>query len=99
VLFSLLTAINHLSSLRRATDEVKVSYRFAWGLLAKWEQLLGQPLVILQRGRGANLSPTGEKLLHANVQLLARSTPELDNFATQFKRDFECLLDKAKNLP
>lgn len=96
VLFPLLTAIDHLGSLRRATDEVKVSYRFAWGLLAKWEQLLGKPLVILERGRGANLSPTGEKLLHANVQLLARFTPELDNFATQFKRDFESLLDKEK---
>lgn len=96
VLFPLLSAIHHLGSLKRATDEVKVSYRFAWGLLAKWEQLLGQPLVILERGRGANLSPIGEKLLHANVQLLARFTPELDNFATQFKRDFESLLDKGK---
>lgn len=96
VLFPLLTAIHDLGSLRRATDEVKVSYRFAWGLLAKWEHLLGQPLVILERGRGAYLSPTGQKLLNANVQLLARFTPELDNFATQFKRDFESLLDKGK---
>tara|TARA_R110002049_G_scaffold43198_1_gene127766 strand:+ start:10873 stop:11949 length:1077 start_codon:yes stop_codon:yes gene_type:complete len=96
VLFPLLTAIDDLGSLRRATDEVKVSYRFAWGLLAKWEQLLGQPLVILERGRGANLSPTGEKLLNANLQLLARFTPELDNFATQFKQDFESLLDKEE---
>lgn len=96
VLFPLLTAIYHLGSLRRATDEINVSYRFAWGLLAKWEQLLGMPLVILERGRGATLSPTGEKLLNANVQLLARFTPELNNFATQFKRDFELLLDKGK---
>lgn len=96
ILFPLLTAIYDLGSLRSATDEVKVSYRFAWGLLAKWEQLLGQPLVILERGRGAYLSPTGQSLLNANVQLLARFTPELDNFATQFKRDFELLLDKGK---
>lgn len=96
ILFPLLTAIQDFGSLRRAADEVKVSYRFAWGLLAKWEQSLGQPLVILERGRGANLSQTGKKLLHANVQLLARFTPELDNFATQFKRDFESLLEKGK---
>lgn len=96
VLFLLLSAIHELGSLKRATDKVKVSYRFAWGLLSKWEQLLGQPLVILERGRGANLSPTGEQLLNANIQLLARFTPELDNFATQFKRDFESLLDKGK---
>lgn len=96
LLFPLLTEIQQLGSLKRATDKVNVSYRFAWGLLGKWEQLLGQPLVILERGRGAYLSPTGEKLLHANVQLLARFSPELDNFSTQFKREFETLLDKAK---
>ncbi len=97
VLFPLLTAIHDLGSLKSATDEVKVSYRFAWGLLAKWQEFLGQPLVILERGRGAYLSPTGEKLLNANVQLLAHFTPELENFATQFKQDFELLLDKAKS--
>lgn len=96
VLFSLLSEIQHLGSLKRATDKVNVSYRFAWGLLGKWENLLGQPLVILERGRGAYLSPTGKKLLNANVQLLARFSPELDNFATQFKREFETLLDKER---
>jgi len=96
VLFPLLSTIKDLGSLKGATDELKVSYRFAWGLLAKWEEFLGHPLVILERGRGAYLSPIGERLLNANVQLLAHFTPELDNFATQFKQDFESLLDKGK---
>ena len=96
LLFPLLAAVSQLGSLRHATEKLKVSYRFAWGLLAKWEELLGQPLVILERGRGASLSPAGEKLLNANIQLLARFSPELDNFSTQFKREFETILDKAK---
>lgn len=96
ILFVLLTTIQRLGSLKRATDDIKISYRFAWGLLLKWEQFLGQPLVILERGRGAYLSPIGEKLLNANVQLLAHFTPELENFATQFKQDFESVLDKGK---
>lgn len=97
ILFTLLSEIQELGSLKQATDKVNVSYRFAWGLLGKWEKIFGQPLVILERGRGAYLSPTGDKLLNANVQLLARFTPELDNFSTQFKREFVTLLDKEKS--
>ena len=92
VLFQLLEEIQRLGSLKQATDKAKVSYRFAWGLLAKWEAFLKQPLVILERGRGASLSVIGEKLLHANLQLQARFTPEMDNFATQLKQELESVL-------
>jgi len=95
-LFSLLEAIQQLGSLKKATEKIHVSYRFSWGLLTKWNEYLGQPLVILERGRGATLSPLGEKLLNANVQLNARFSPELDNFASQFSHEFEALLDKDK---
>ena len=92
ILFQLLAEIQQQGSLKQATDKANVSYRFAWGLLTKWEQFLKQPLVILERGRGANLSPIGEKLLNANIQLQARFSPDLDNFATQFKQEFESVL-------
>ena len=92
ILFQLLTEIKQQGSLQKATDNTKVSYRFAWGLLTKWQTFLGLPLVILERGRGASLSPVGEKLLHLNIQLQARFSPDLDNFATQFKRELESLL-------
>ncbi|PHS71648.1 MAG: LysR family transcriptional regulator [Methylophaga sp.] len=97
VLFTLLAAIKQHGSLKRATDIAGVSYRFAWGLLTKWQQLLGQPLVVLERGRGADLSHVGEQLLDANVQLLARFSPDLDNFVTQFNREFEAMLNKANS--
>lgn len=100
VLFKLLAAVQQYGSLKRATDKVNVSYRFAWGLVSKWEKFLKEPLVILERGRGASLSPVGKKLLHANLQLQARFSPDLDNFATQFKQEFESVLisDESSSL-
>ncbi|MTI63395.1 substrate-binding domain-containing protein [Methylophaga sp.] len=94
ILFHLLEAVQTEGSLKKATDRLKVSYRFAWGLVNKWESLLGHPLVILERGRGARLAPAGEKLMHGNRHLSASFSPELDNFATQFKREFEAILNR-----
>ena len=93
ILFRLLAIIQKEGSLKEATLQTKVSYRFAWGLLNKWEALLGKPLVILERGRGARLSAIGEKLLNANQNLLASFSPDLDNYATQIRRQVETLLN------
>ncbi len=95
VLFQLLTAIKQAGSLKKATEDCKVSYRYAWGLLNKWQTVLGQALVILEPGRGAHLSSLGDKLIHADLQLNARFSPQLDNFATQFKREFQSLLSQS----
>jgi molybdate transport repressor ModE-like protein len=93
VLFSLLQAIDELGSLKLATDNVGVSYRFAWGLLNKWQDVLGQPLVKLERGRGANLSQVGQLVLNAKHQLDAKFSPELVNFANHIKQDLSQLLN------
>ncbi len=95
ILFQMLEAIQQEGSLKQATEKLGVSYRFAWGLLNKWEALLGQPLVILERGRGARLAVVGEKLMHANRHLSASFSPELDNFSTELKREFEAILDHS----
>jgi molybdate transport repressor ModE-like protein len=94
LLFEMLEAVQTEGSLRKATMKIEVSYRYAWGLLNKWENLLGQPLVILERGRGARLAPAGEKLMHGQRHLAASFSPELDNFSTQFKREFESLINQ-----
>lgn len=96
VLFQMLEAVQTEGSLKKATDKIGVSYRFAWGLLNKWQDLLGQPLVLLERGRGAKLAPAGEKLMHGNRHLAATFSPELDNFSTQFKRDFESIINRSE---
>lgn len=97
VLFQLLSAIQREGSLQQAIKQADVSYRFAWGLLNKWQKIVGQPLVIMERGRGATLSVVGEKLLTSSQKLTARFAPELDNVATHFKREFETLLSSQSS--
>jgi molybdate transport repressor ModE-like protein len=62
----LLRAVAREGSLYRAVAGLRVSYRHAWGLLGKAERATGQRLVVLERGRGARLSPLAEKLLAAD---------------------------------
>jgi len=67
-LFGLLKNIERFGSLKRASAETGLSYRYAWGLLKKWEGRINAPLVKLERGRsgGAYLTALSEKLLSLN---------------------------------
>ena len=76
-LFALLHTIKERGSLQVAARENGLSYRHAWGLMQKWKKLLGQPLAYLERGRGATLTPIGEKLLWGQRRISARLGPEL----------------------
>ncbi len=64
-LLPLLRAIAESQSLAAAVAHCGVSYRAAWGLLRDYERRLGEPLVLLERGRGASLASAGEKLIAA----------------------------------
>jgi len=66
-LIPLLRAIGAAGSLNQAVANLRLSYRHAWGLLGKAGRVLGQPLVVLQRGRGAHLSPLGQRLVDAEA--------------------------------
>lgn len=65
-LLPLLRAVAKTGSLNQAVAALRMSYRHAWGLLGNVERVLGQSLVVLERGRGAHLSPLAEKLLAAD---------------------------------
>jgi molybdate transport repressor ModE-like protein len=79
-LVPLLIAIRAKASLAAAVADRGVSYRAAWGLLRDYQRKLGAPLVELERGRGARLSPAGERLVaghRAAAQRLERILPSL----------------------
>lgn len=79
-LVPLLRAIRGHATLRAAAAALGVSYRSAWDLLATEGRALGAPLVVMARGRGAKLSPLGERLLSADDAVrreLARLEPQI----------------------
>jgi molybdate transport repressor ModE-like protein len=79
-LMPLLRAIAASASLAAAVAECGISYRAAWGLLRDYRRKLGEPLVLLERGRGASLTPAGERLIGvetAATRRLARILPGL----------------------
>jgi putative molybdopterin biosynthesis protein len=82
-LFRLLRAIHDTGKLTRAVEVVGLSYRHGWDLLAKWTAIFGSELVAMQRGRGAQLTTLGEKLLWAEQRTEASLFPQLENIATE----------------
>jgi molybdate transport repressor ModE-like protein len=79
-LLPLLQAISASASLAAAVVDCGISYRAAWGLLREYQRKLGVPLVLLERGRGASLTPAGATLVavdKAATRRLARILPGL----------------------
>ncbi len=91
-LFGLLRAVHDNGSLRAAAAECEVSYRHAWGLLQKWEQLTGHPLVHLKRGKGAILTLLGEKLIREHQRILSRLAPEFSKLSLQLAMELNAVL-------
>jgi molybdate transport repressor ModE-like protein len=62
-LFALLAALAEPGSLGVAAKAAGMSYRSAWGLLRRCEDMMGAALVIMERGRGSRLSELGESVM------------------------------------
>jgi molybdate transport repressor ModE-like protein len=82
-LFPLLRAVHETGKLTQAVQLVGISYRHGWDLLAKWSGIFGSELVAMERGRGAQLTSLGEKLLWAEQRTEASLFPQLENIATE----------------
>ena len=65
-LLRLLAELAQARSLKDAAQRSGISYRAAWGALGDGARLFGAPLVDMQRGRRARLSPLGRRLVEAD---------------------------------
>ncbi len=85
---ALLKEIDTTSSLKSAADNLKISYRKAWGNIRKAEELLGFKLVDKQRGGkdGGNsqLSPEGRQLLEAYDEFIEDFDKSINKITRKF---------------
>src|SRR5262245_2511425 len=95
MLLGLLEALGQTGKLTVAAQQAGMSYRHAWNLIEKWAGILGAPLVAMERGRGTQLTPLGQKLLWAGKRVQARLTPELDSLASELARALNEALDQG----
>ncbi len=96
-LFRVLFAIHETGSLAGAARKVGMSYRHVWGLMGKWEQIFGQPMVTLHRGKGAELTDFGGKLLWAEQLVQARLGPELESVSVAIERALSQAMETSPN--
>ena len=85
-MLDMLRAIAARGSLSGAIRDVGLSYRHAWGLLGRYENLLGHKLVALERGRGATLTRLGERLAETSAACDRELGPQLYRWAEEFNR-------------
>jgi molybdate transport system regulatory protein len=93
--YRLLQIIKEKGSLKAAADEMKISYRKAWGDLKKAEELLGYKLIARQRGGKdggqSELTEKAIKLLEAYNVLHTRMDDAVENAYEEFRKKTEKL--------
>jgi len=97
-LIELLVHIDEAGTLREACRRMNLSYRYAWGVLREGQRAFGVPLVASRRGRGAVLSPLGEKLVWADRRISARLNPVFDSLASELESEIERALTHAQGI-
>jgi molybdate transport system regulatory protein len=88
--YHLLQKIQEHGSLKKAAEEMGISYRKAWGDIKKAEELIGYQLAERQRGGkdGGNtiLTPKAVKLLEAYDALHTKMDDAVEKAYEEFKR-------------
>lgn len=85
-LFELLRAVREGGSIKMAAQDLGLSYRHVWGQLKRWEEALGQPLVVWTQGQPAQLTPFAERLLWGETRARARLTPHIEALRIELAR-------------
>ncbi|SHG40033.1 substrate-binding domain-containing protein [Massilia sp. CF038] len=84
-LLALLVAVHDTGSIAQAAKAVKLSYRYAWGLLRDAEAMFGSSLLVTDRGRGTALTALAQKLVWADRRIAARLSPTLESLASELE--------------
>jgi molybdate transport repressor ModE-like protein len=88
-IFELLNAVHDSGKLTQAATRLGMSYRHIWNILKKCTDFFGAELVELHKGKGASLTPLGEKLLWAEQLAKARFEPHLSSIASELNLEIQ----------
>ncbi len=92
-LIGLLQAVAAEGSISAAARRLGVSYRHAWGELKRWEQELGEELIVWGKGQSARLTEFATKLMWAERQTQARLAPQISALQADLQRAFAMAFD------
>lgn len=99
-LIELLVAVSAEGSITGAARRLGVSYRHAWGELKRWENELGEELIVWGKGQSARLTVFATKLMWAERQTQARLAPQIASLQADLERTFAMAFDpEAHVLP
>jgi putative molybdopterin biosynthesis protein len=92
-LIDLLQAISTQGSISAGARALGLSYRHVWGELKRWENELGNELIIWEKGQSARLTEFGAKLMWAERQAQARLAPQIEALRAELERSFALAFD------
>lgn len=96
----LLAALGKTQKLTAAAKLCGLSYRHAWNILRDAELFFGQPVTLMERGRGASLTDLGQVLLQANQRIEARLHTQMESLAMELNAEVHRVLsDKVRVVP
>ena len=93
-LIDLLQAVSSQGSISGGARALGLSYRHVWGALKRWEDELGNELVVWEKGQSARLTEFGAKLLWAERQAQARLAPQIEALRSDLERVFAVAFDE-----
>ena len=94
-LIDLLHAVSSQGSISAGARALGLSYRHVWGELKRWENELGNELVVWEKGQSARLTEFGAKLMWAERQAQARLAPQIEALRGELERSFAQAFDDA----
>ena len=92
-LMDLLQAVSSAGSISAGARQLGLSYRHVWGELKRWENELGNELVVWEKGQSARLTEFGAKLMWAERQAQARLAPQIEALRGDLERAFAVAFD------
>ncbi len=97
-LMDLLHAVRSEGSISAAARKLDLSYRHVWGLLKEWEQTIGQPLIVWERGQSAQLTAFADKLLWTERLAQARLAPQIEALRAELERTLALAFDEDNHV-